>query len=166
MSSDVANSSPTAEREIFTTRLIDAPRELVFAAFTRPEHLDKWWGPDGFRNTTTAFEFRPGGTWLFTMHGPDGVDYANCIVFDEIVPNKRLSYAHSGGEDDHIQFKTTIDFLDERGKTRILMRAVFPSAEMRDFVAREVGAVEGAEQHLGNLAAYVAQSETLVQTLQ
>lgn len=159
MSSDVALTSSTADREILTTRLIDAPRALVFEAFTTSEHLDRWWGPDGFRNTTASFEFKPGGKWSFIMHGPDGVDYLNIVVFDEIIPNERLTYAHSGGDDDRIQFKTTIDFLEERGKTRIVMRAVFPSAEMRDFVAREVGAVEGAEQHLGNLSSYVAQRE-------
>ena len=64
-------------RSIIGTRVFDAPRELVFSAFTDPEHLAQWWGPDGFTMTTSAFDFRPGGVWRFVMHGPDGRDYQN-----------------------------------------------------------------------------------------
>ena len=66
--------------------LIDGPPDLVFEAFTDPGHLDRWYGPNGFTVTTHAFEFRPGGTWDFTMHGPDGTDYPNWIEWLEIIP--------------------------------------------------------------------------------
>ena len=64
--------SATADREIVISRVIDAPRELVFEAFTEVRHLSQWWGPDGFTTTTRSFEFREGGVWDFVMHGPDG----------------------------------------------------------------------------------------------
>lgn len=62
----------TADREIVVGRVVDAPRELVFEAFTAVRHLSRWWGPEGFSTTTSSFEFRVGGEWQFTMHGPDG----------------------------------------------------------------------------------------------
>ena len=62
----------TADREIVIARVIDAPREVVFEAFTEARHLSQWWGPDGFTTTTRSFEFREGGVWDFVMHGPDG----------------------------------------------------------------------------------------------
>jgi uncharacterized protein YndB with AHSA1/START domain len=89
----------TDPRSIIGTRVFDAPRELVFSAWTDPKHLAQWWGPDGFTTTTSAFEFRAGGVWRFVMHGPDGRDYENRITFDEIVPPERIVYHHGGGDD-------------------------------------------------------------------
>jgi uncharacterized protein YndB with AHSA1/START domain len=74
----------TSDREIITRRLLNAPRELVFEAFTQPEHLAKWWGPNGFTITTHEMEVKPGSAWRFMMHGPDGVDYPNKIVYEEL----------------------------------------------------------------------------------
>jgi uncharacterized protein YndB with AHSA1/START domain len=65
---------------IIATRVFDAPRELVFALWTDPEHLAQWWGPNGFTTTTHTFDMRPGGAWRFVMHGPDGRDYQNRIT--------------------------------------------------------------------------------------
>jgi uncharacterized protein YndB with AHSA1/START domain len=78
----------TDPRSIIGSRLLDAPRELVFLAFTEPRHLAQWWGPNGFTTTTHSFDFRPGGVWRFIMHGPDERDYQNRIIYEEIVrPN-------------------------------------------------------------------------------
>ena len=144
-------------RTIITSRLFDAPRELVFAAWTDPKHLAQWWGPDGFTTTTRAIEVHPGGVWRFVMHGPDGRDYENCITWHEIVRPERLVYSHGGTVDaEPVQFRTTVTFEDVGGKTRLTMRAVFPSAKERDRVAREYGAVEGAQQHLARLAAHLS----------
>ena len=74
----------TAQRELVITRIFDAPRELVWRAWTDPKHVAQWWGPNGFTNTIHEMDVRPGGVWRFVMHGPDGVDYANKIVFGEI----------------------------------------------------------------------------------
>jgi len=154
-----ARNEPVADdaaRAIVTTRLYDAPRALVFDAFTDPKHLAQWWGPNGFTTTTRAFDLRPGGVWRFVMHGPDGTDYQNRITYDEIVRPERLVYRHGGGEDvEPVQFHVTVTFEDLGGKTRLTMRAVFPSAEQRNLVTEKYGAVEGAKQTLERLAQHL-----------
>ncbi len=139
------------------TRVLDAPRELVWKVWTDPKHLAQWWGPDGFRTTTSAYECKPGGVWRFVMHGPDGRDYENRITFEDVEPPKRLVYRH-GGEDDvePVQFRTTVTFEDLGGKTRLSMRGVFPSAAERDRVIKEYGADKGMIQTLSRLSDYVA----------
>ena len=72
--------SPTADRELVAVRVFDAPRPLVFQAWTDPAHIANWWGPRGFTTTTYAMDVRPGGVWRFCMHGPDGRDYQNKIT--------------------------------------------------------------------------------------
>src|SRR5690349_8075277 len=86
--------SATADREIVISRVIDAPRELVFEAFTEVRHVSRWWGPEGFTTTTRAFEFRVGGEWVFVMHGPDGTDYQEWISWTEIAPPERIALLH------------------------------------------------------------------------
>ena len=151
-----ANLTDLDARSIVTTRLIDAPRDLVWQAWTDPKHLANWWGPDGFTTTTHGFDFRSGGVWRFTMHGPDGRDYENRITYDAIEPPERIVYRHGGGEEaEPVQFHNTITFAEEGGGTRITMCGVFPTAAERDRVAREYGAVEGAQQTIRRLADYV-----------
>lgn len=143
-------------RTIVTTRVIEAPRELVFDAFSDPAHLARWWGPNGFSTTTSRFDFKPGGEWRFVMHGPDGRDYQNRITFDEIVRPERIAYRHGGGDDaEPIHFQNVITFEDLGGRTRITMNALFPSKEARDFVIRDHQADEGGRQTLGRLAQFV-----------
>jgi uncharacterized protein YndB with AHSA1/START domain len=144
-------------RSIITTRVYDAPRELVWTAWTKPEHLAQWWGPDGFSTTTSAYDLRPGGVWRFVMHGPDGRDYQNRITFDEIVKPERIAYHHGGGDDvEPVQFRTTVTFEDISGKTRLTLHAVFPSAAARERVIKQYGADKGAVQTLARLADYLA----------
>ena len=144
-------------RTIVTTRVFDAPRDLVFEAWTNPKHLVQWWGPDGFTTTARAIDVRPGGVWRFVMHGPDGVDYENRIVYDEIVKPERLIYRHPGGEDvEPVQIHVTVTFEDHGGKTKLTMMMLFPSAAERDRVAEKYGAVEGAKQTLARLAEHLA----------
>jgi uncharacterized protein YndB with AHSA1/START domain len=142
----------TSDREILITRTFDAPRELVFKAWTAPEHLGAWWGPDGFTTTTHEMDFRPGGAWRFTMHGPDGTDYKDKIVYKEIEAPARLAYVHSA-DDDQKQgpFQVTADFKEQGGKTTITFRLVFENAEDRA-QALKFGAMEGANQTLSHLA--------------
>ena len=138
------------------TRLVNAPRELVWSVWTDPKHLSQWWGPDGFRTTTSAFDFKPGGVWRFVMHGPDGRDYENRVTFDEIVKPERIAYHHGGGDDvEPVQFRTIVTFDDLGGKTRVILRGTFPSAEERARVIREYGADKGLAQTLARLGAYV-----------
>jgi uncharacterized protein YndB with AHSA1/START domain len=144
-------------RSIIGVREFDAPRDLVFAAFTDPKHLAHWWGPNGFTTTAHSFDFRPGGVWRFVMHGPDGRDYQNRITFEEIVPPERIVYRHGGSDDvEPVHFKQTVVFEDIGGRTRITCRSDFPSASARDRVIKEYRADTGLEQHMARLDKYVS----------
>src|SRR3954452_17398758 len=103
----------TADREIVISRVIDAPPELVFEAFTEARHLSQWWGPEGFTTTTRAFEFRVGGVWDFVMHGPDGTDYQEWISWTEIVPPERIAMAHGEFGGDPNAFDSVLTFAPE-----------------------------------------------------
>lgn len=143
-------------RSIVASRIYDAPRELVFDAWTDPKHISEWWGPYGFSTTTSAFDLRPGGEWRFVMHGPDGADYGNKVVFMEVVRPERLVYDHGGTDGvNPVRFRVTVTFEEVGDDTRVTLRLVFPSAEMHAVVS-ERGAVEGAEQTLARLAAVLA----------
>ena len=145
-----------ADREIVISRLIKAPRERVFAAWTDPGHIGGWWGPQGFTTTTQAMDVRPGGAWRYTMHGPDGVDYPNLIVYSEVARPERLAYVHGSGEDDDPhQFTTVVTFEDEGGQTRLTMRSIFASAAARDYVVREFHAIEGGNSTLDRLEEFL-----------
>ena len=147
----------TTDREIVICRIIDAPRELVFDAFTDVRHLSQWWGPQGFTTTTRAFEFRVGGVWDFVMHGPDGTDYQEWIIWTEIVPLARIAMLHGEFSDDPNAFESVITFAPDGAATRIEMRAVFRTKALRDEAVEKYHAIEGGRQTLGNLAAYVAE---------
>jgi uncharacterized protein YndB with AHSA1/START domain len=150
------NSQAALDREIVISRTIEGPRRLVFAAFTDLRHLSQWWGPNGFTTTTRSFEFRPGGVWDFTMHGPDGTDYPNRIEWREIAPPERVVYLHGESEHDPEAFVSTVTFVDQGNVTDVTMRAVFKTKEQRDEAVERYGAIEGGNQTLGRLAAYVA----------
>ncbi len=147
----------TADREIVISRVIDAPRELVFEAFTEIRHLSRWWGPDGFTTTTRSFEFRVGGAWDFVMHGPDGTDYHEWICWTEIAPPRRIALLHGESRDDPNAFESVLTFEPAGEQTRIVMRTVFATRELRDEAVEKYHALEGGEQTLRNLAAYVTE---------
>jgi len=155
-----AGSSPDLKsdpRAMVGTREFDAPRDLVFAAFTDPKHLAQWWGPNGFTTTTLSFDMRPGGVWRFVMHGPDGRDYQNRITYEEVVPPARIVYRHGGEPDvEPVQMRQTIVFDDFGGRTRITWRLDFPSAAERERVIKEYGADTGLVQTLARLEQYVS----------
>ncbi|MGM7696958.1 SRPBCC family protein [Microbacterium sp. A84] len=147
----------SADREIVISRVIDARRELVFAAFTEVRHLSQWWGPEGFTTTTRAFEFRVGGAWEFVMHGPDGTDYSDWITWTEIVPPARITMLHGEYRDDPNAFESVPTFAPDGETTRIEMRTVFPTKELRDEAIEKFGAIEGGQQTLASLAGYVTE---------
>ncbi len=149
------DQAAVADREILITRVIGAPPELVFQAFTEVRHLSQWWGPTGFTTTTRAFEFRVGGAWEFVMHGPDGVDYQEWITWVEIAPSRRIEFVHGEFKDDPDSFTSVLTFEPEGETTRIVMRTLFPTAEARQEAVEKFGAIEGGNQTLSNLAAYV-----------
>src|ERR1700734_1132647 len=96
------NKSSTADREIITTRLFDAPRDLVFQAWTDPKHIVHWWGPNGFSITMHEMNVKPGGQWRFVMHGPDGTDFKNDKVYIEVVRPSRLVFEQVTGPKHHV----------------------------------------------------------------
>lgn len=149
--------SATADREIVISRVIHAPRELVFEAFTEVRHLSRWWGPEGFTTTTRAFEFRVGGVWDFVMHGPDGTDYPEWITWTEIAPPERIALQHGEFRGDPNAFEQVLTFTPDGAATRIEMRTVFPSKELRDEAVETYHAIEGGQQTLSNLADYVTE---------
>lgn len=149
--------SATAGREIVISRVIDAPSELVFEAFTDVRHLSQWWGPEGFSTTTRAFEFRVGGEWDFVMHGPDGTDYHEWISWTEIIPAQRISMLHGESRADPNAFESVLTFTPDGTGTRIEMRTLFPTKQLRDEAVEKYHAIEGGLQTLGNLAAYVTE---------
>lgn len=145
-----ADVESTADREFVTSRLIDAPRERVFRAFSDPTHLARWWGPKGFSSTFSGFDLRPGGAWRFVMHGPDGTDYPNESVFTEVVAPERVVFEHLSGH----HFQMTITFTAQGDKTLVGWRQVFDTAGERQRIARIV--IEANEQNLDRLAAEVS----------
>ena len=147
----------TTDREIVISRFINAPPELEFEAFTDVRHLSQWWGPKGFSTTTRAFEFREGGAWDFVMHGPDGTDYSEWITWTEIVPPERIAMLHGDSRDDPNAFASVLTFTPDGVATSIEMRTVFPTTELRDQAVVTYHAIEGGQQTLGNLAAYVTE---------
>lgn len=155
LASDVATRASV--REMVVTRVLDAPRELVWEAWTDPAHIGGWWGPEGFTTTTTVMDVSPRGRWVHVMHGPDGTDYPNLTIYHEVVEPERLVYTNSGGEGDgpEATFRATVTFDEMGARTRITMRAAFPSAAVREFVMKRFGAYEGAHQTLNRLARFL-----------
>ena len=152
---DAPAQSARADREIVISRVIDAPRELVFAAFTEVRHLSQWWGPEGFTTTTRAFAFSVGDEWDFVMHGPDGTDYQEWITWTEITAPERIALRHGEFRGDPNAFEAVITFAPDGAATRVEMHTVFPTKELRDEAVEKYHAIEGGQQTLSNLAAYV-----------
>ncbi|HCY43549.1 MAG TPA: ATPase [Prolixibacteraceae bacterium] len=129
----IADVSP--ECEVVTTRIFMHRRELIFEAWTNPERLKNWWGPNGFTNTFYEFDLRPGGKWSFTMHGPDGTNYPNESIFVKIEAPALLVFDHLSQP----QFQVVATFTElQEAKTRVTFRMIFKSAEqcnaLRSFV--------------------------------
>ena len=146
----------SANREIVLTRTFDAPRELVFDAYTDARHLDEWWGPRGFATTTHEIDVRVGGSWRFDMLGPDGTHYPNRIVYTEIARPERLAYDHDTGvDDDPRRFHVTVTFADLGGRTELTSRMLLATAEQREQVVG-FGAIELGYQTLDRFAEHLA----------
>ena len=142
------------QREITTSRILDASPDRVFAAFADPARLARWWGPAGFGNTFHKFDLRPGGHWRFVMHGPDGKDYKNHSVFREVVRPARIVFEHQSAPN----FVMTLNFdAAPDGKTRIGWTQRFHTPQERDRIARF--AVDANEQNLDRLAAELTRGD-------
>jgi len=152
----VKASAPADQPTITMEREFEAAPAVLFRAFTDTEALKTWYGPNGFTITVLAMDFRVGGLFRFTMHGPDGTDYPNRIAYREIKPAERLAYRHDSDiENDPHAFEVTVTF-EALGASRTLltMQSIFPSIEARDATTK-YGAVELGMQTVEKLAAYV-----------
>lgn len=133
-----------------TQRVIAASRHAIFAAFEDPDRLARWWGPAGFTNTFERFEFETDGRWVFTMHGPNGANYANESVFREITPDTRIVIEHVVKP----WYRLTVTLAAEGEGTRLAWEQEFESP---DFAARMRRLSETAnEQNLDRLQSLLA----------
>jgi uncharacterized protein YndB with AHSA1/START domain len=114
------------ENELTLTRVINAPRALVFRAFTDPRHLEQWWGPHGFTNPVCELDVRPGGAILVHMRGPNGIIYPMTGVYHEIVKPELLVFTSAALDEKGeplFEVLNTITFTEHDGKTTLVMHA-------------------------------------------
>ncbi len=136
------------------TRLLDAPRDLVWEVWTTPEHIKEWWGPNGFSLTTKSMSVASGKVWDFIMHGM-GRDWDNKIEYMEVKKPSLLTYKHSGAENEDYNFTVSVYFEEVEGKTLLTMKSVFKSSAIIEELNRKVNAIEGGKQTLNRLESYL-----------
>ncbi len=146
-----------AEREIVISRVFAAPRAMVWGALADPWQVGQWWGPKGFTTTMLEMDLRSGGKWRLVMHGPDGTEYPNEMVFTAVVPMERIELDLTGGREgaERLHFHKTLTFDEEEGGTRFTIRITFATAEERDRNVREYGSIEGGRQTMERLEAFL-----------
>lgn len=152
-------------REVVFSRVLDAPRELVWRMWSELQHLHEWYGPAGFTTTTLQFDFVPGGVWRHTMHGPDGTDYPTRITFREIEPPARLVYDNNwelpGAP---LEFRVVVTLGVVGSRTELAIHMTFPSAEAMRVAVERYGVLEGGTQTLDRMAATLAARAALEPT--
>lgn len=144
------------DREIVLSRVVAAPCELVFKAWTDPQHLPAWFGPEGFKVETLEIDIRVGGRWRFVFTGPDGTRWTNRMVFLKIEPPRLLEIDHGSDiDDDPNRFRTIVTFDQQaNGKTVVTLRQLHPTKARRDWGV-DFGAVEYGYQTLDKLARHL-----------
>lgn len=144
-----------SDREIVITRVVAAPRRLVFDAYTNPAHLPHWMlGPQGWTMPVCEIDLRPGGAWHFAWRRSDGTEMEMRGVYQEIVPPERLVSTESwGGE--WPETLNTLVLSEKDGKTTISQRVRYPSKEARD-AALKTGMQEGVSESFDRLAEHLA----------
>ena len=169
------SAAPAAgDRDFVITRVIDAPPELVFRAWTDPKHLARWWGPRGFTNPVCEMDARPGGRYRIVMRSPDGVDYPMFGVIREIVVPERIVMTDDCAEQHPADWQetlrrnlpeadrnaslegvSTVTFEEHDGKTKLTVRTRFATAGVRDAFL-EMGMNEGWSESLEKLEELLA----------
>ena len=158
---NIASATPS-DREFVMERVFDAPRELVWQAWTKPEHLVHWWGPKGWTLPVCKVDFRPGGVWHYCMRGPEGEESWGKAIYREIVEPERIVYldtfSNEAGNpvEGMPEIIITVTFEDLDGKTKLATHAQFASAADLESVLA-MGMVEGLTQTWDRLEAYLAQ---------
>jgi len=145
-----------SDREVMFSRLVDAPRELVWKVWSEQDHLHQWFGPTGFTTTTHEFAFVPGGVWRFIMHDPDGTDNPTRIVFREIDPPSRIVYDNSWDlPGAPVDFRMIVTLEAEGRKTRLSFRLIFRDVESYRTGVERYGILDGGTQTMDRIAEYV-----------
>ncbi len=168
MTAGADRAAPPAAPELVITRVFDAPREVVFRAWTEPEHFVRWWGPNGFTTPVCKIDLRPGGVWHVCMRSPDGRDYWSKGVYREIVvPERIVATDFFSDEAGNLvqpsqyglpaawpaEMLLTVTFAEQDGKTRLTVRQSVPES-----LARSIGAVDGWNQSFDRLAEQLAKA--------
>jgi uncharacterized protein YndB with AHSA1/START domain len=142
-----------SDREIEMTRLFDAPRELVFEAFTNPEHVPHWFGPRGWSVPVCEIDLRPGGAWRYVLRGPNDEEMGMSGVYQEIAPPERVITTESF-HDYPGESLNTLALTEKGGKTRYTVTVLYPNKETRDAVLA-TGMSEGVAETLERLAEHL-----------
>ena len=143
-------------REVVFSRLIAAPVALVWEIWSSVRHLHEWFGPTGFTTTTQEFAFVPGGVWRFTMHGPDGTDYPNRIVFRTIEPKTRIVYENRWDlPDAPLDFTVVVTFAAEGDGTRLILHMTFANDAAMQTAVERYGVLSGGVETFERIAEYV-----------
>jgi len=177
---NMANEIGTTEarkegaKDVVITRIFDAPRDVVYAAWTQPEHLARWWGPENFTNPVCEMDLRPGGRFHIVMEGPDGERYPMKGEYLEVVPGERFAYTNDMSEqseawhdmlkpgrkkgdlEPHVHATTAVFFEDQGKRTRVTVRMTFVTEALRDSHVR-VGMNQGWTESFVRLDALLAQ---------
>lgn len=144
----------TSDREVVVTRIVDAPRRLVWDAWTKPEHVPNWMlGPDGWTMPVCEIDLRPGGEWHYVWRRTDGTEMGMRGVYQEITPPERLVSTESWG-DEWPETINTLVLSEEAGRTTMTTTVLYPSKEARD-AALQTGMKDGMSMSLDRLAEHL-----------
>jgi uncharacterized protein YndB with AHSA1/START domain len=153
MAGTISAAARSAASELVARRVFDAPRSLVFKAWTQPEHLARWWGPKGFTLVSCTMDVRPGGAWFRRMRSPEGAEYVKRGIYREIVAPERLVFTYVNEDADGSlgpETVVTVTFEDCGERTRLtLHHAGFDGVPSRD--AHEGGWISALERFAGYL---------------
>jgi uncharacterized protein YndB with AHSA1/START domain len=152
-------SAKNKSNKIEITRIYDAPVKIVWDAWVDPDQVAKWWGPRGFTLTTKSKDVRTGGTWLYTMHGPDGTDYPNKTTFLEVIKHSRLVYDHGASETTPPLFRVTVNFTETKGKTKMEMSMAFETPEVAEQMGKFIK-IAGGNSTWDRLAEFLAKENS------
>ena len=151
--------------ELVATRTFDAPRQLVFAAYSSCDHIKNWWGPRTYPTTFCEMDFRPGGTWRYCMTGPEGDEAWGKGVYSEIVEPERIVYRDYFTDSQGVESAEmpsaaiTVEFLQQNGRTELVSKTKYDSKEDLQKVL-EMGVEEGFAETLDRLEEYLATQTT------
>ena len=147
-------NNDTSGREQRTSLLLDAPVDLVWEAWTKPDHIKHWWGPNGFTNTIDKMQVEAGGEWIFKMYGPDGKDYPNKIIFREVVKHMKIVHDHFDPN-----FIANIEFETQGDKTLLNWYKLYETKELFEMVEKHYKTKEGFRQTIEKLENYLSQKK-------